>query len=244
MSPSDFSVSESGLHEVDLYVGKKLREKRKKLRLTLAQLAEKLNVSLQQVQKYEQGKTRLSAGMIYQLSTVLGVTSNYFFAGFVPDGSAQRTRSDTISPQRKVEKIHILVVEDDPADELLVRRALEGSDVHVDIFVLRNGEDVLRFLSDPGGSKYFPRPDLILLDLNIPKMNGHEVLRHIKRDRLLQDIPVVVLTNSISVQEMMNVYRAYGAGYISKSFDFDVFQKSILGMVSYWSQVVVLPRTA
>jgi DNA-binding response OmpR family regulator len=84
----------------------------------------------------------------------------------------------------------------------------------------------------------------VLLDLNIPKRDGQTVLKEIKRDREIQDIPVIILTNSISVQEMIMVYKNQASGYISKSFDYDVFQKNMIGLVDYWSTVVVLPNTA
>jgi CheY-like chemotaxis protein len=155
----------------------------------------------------------------------------------------EKVNTDIIS--HNLEKpLSILLVEDDPTDELLTRRALEAADHKVHIFCVHDGAQAIEFLRYKTMNVDFPRPDIVLLDLNIPKRDGQTVLKEIKRDREIQDIPVIILTNSISVQEMIMVYKNQASGYISKSFDYDVFQKNMIGLVDYWSTVVVLPNTA
>lgn len=233
------------IKELDVYVGKKLREKRQKLGMTLAYVAEKLCVSHQQIQKYEQAQSRISAGMLYHIGQLYGVPSQYFFDGFQATQQKKGERAGTDIISHNLEKpLSILLVEDDPTDELLTRRALEAADHKVNIFCVHDGAQAIEFLRYKTMNVDFPRPDIILLDLNIPKRDGQTVLKEIKRDREIQDIPVVILTNSISVQEMIAVYKNQASGYISKSFDYDVFQKNMIGLVEYWSTVVVLPNTA
>jgi DNA-binding response OmpR family regulator len=99
----------------------------------------------------------------------------------------------------------------------------------------------LDFLRNKTTSVDFPRPDVILLDLNIPKRDGATVLREIKRDRDISDIPVIIMTNSINFQEMISCYKSFAAGYICKPFDFDIFQNCIDSFARYWAQSVVLP---
>ncbi|MBY0463146.1 MAG: response regulator [Alphaproteobacteria bacterium] len=233
------------IKELDVYVGKRLREKRQKLGMTLAYVAERLSVSHQQIQKYEQAQSRISAGMLYHIGQLYGVPSQYFFDGFqaIQQKKGEKINTDIIS--HNLEKpLSILLVEDDPTDELLTRRALEAADHKVHIFCVHDGAQAIEFLRYKTMNVDFPRPDIVLLDLNIPKRDGQTVLKEIKRDREIQDIPVIILTNSISVQEMITVYKNQASGYISKSFDYDVFQKNMIGLVDYWSTVVVLPNTA
>lgn len=239
----------SDIGEIDIYVGKKLRDKRQKAGLTLAEIANKIGVSHQQIQKYEHAQSRISASALFQLSKILGVTSDYFFDGFQAsdDGNDKKNVSDIISPHRS-KSLNILIVEDDPADELFLRRALENCEHKTQVFSVHDGIKALEFLRKKNGNvtgaTLFPKPDIILLDVNIPKRDGHEVLKEIKRDRDIQDIPVIIITNGISIKEMISLYKSQAAGYVCKSFDFDTFQENINGLVNYWASVVVLPQTA
>jgi CheY-like chemotaxis protein/DNA-binding XRE family transcriptional regulator len=228
--------------DLDIYIGKRLREKRQKLSLTLTDLAEKLGVSHQQIQKYEQAQSRIAAITLYQLGEILGVEPSYFFQGFSAfKKKTERLTGDVIVPDRE-STLNILLVEDDAADELLTRRAFSECSVNVNMFTVHDGVAALDFLRNKCTSVDFPRPDIILLDLNIPKRDGATVLREIKRDRDISDIPVIIMTNSINFQEMISCYKAFAAGYICKPFDFDIFQNSIESLARYWAQSVVLPN--
>jgi CheY-like chemotaxis protein len=239
--PSDHKEDENHL---DKYVGYRLREKRIRLNLKLTDISGKLRVSHQQIQKYERGQTRISASALFSLSQLLGVNPNYFFEGYTPTLYNTLSRENAVQAVEKTERLNIFVIEDDPGDELLLRRALDASPYKTNIFSAHDGSKALEFLKNRNGMGHFPRPHIILLDLNIPKRSGLEVLREIKRDREIQDIPVIIMTHSINASEMVGLYRNYAAGYISKLFNFEEFQESILGMVHYWAKVVVLPQTA
>ncbi|MBL0941477.1 MAG: response regulator [Alphaproteobacteria bacterium] len=233
---------ENKINPIDNFIGQKLRAYRSKLGWTLNDLAEKLEVSYQQVHKYEQGQTKIPASSLYRLSKIFSASPNCFFEGFNPDAhpNALQEDSDTIKFQ-DTKKISILLVEDDSSDEFLFRKALEESEHPYNLFTLHDGEQALEFLRRKRILTGFPRPDIVVLDLSLPKMNGHSLLRAIKQDREIQDIPVIILTSSLSKKDMMNVYRNYASGYICKSFDFKTFKKNILIALHYWTQVVALP---
>lgn len=233
------------LKELDVYIGKKLREKRQKLGFTLAQVGENLGVSHQQIQKYEQAQSRVSAGILYQIGHFYGVSPQYFYQGFSSNCRRTEKRKSDVIFHNPSKALHILLVEDDPADELIMRRALDASNHKINIFCVHDGAQTIDFLRYKKNLNVdFPRPDLILLDVNIPKRDGFNVLKEIKRDRSIQDIPVVVLTNGLSTQEMISVYQNYAAGYICKAFDHSSFQTNISTLIHYWASVVVLPGTA
>jgi CheY-like chemotaxis protein/plasmid maintenance system antidote protein VapI len=229
---------------LDTYIGKRLREKRQKLGYTLCDIAEKMSVSHQQIQKYEQAQSRISAITLYQLGEILGVEPGYFFQGFSAfQKKGERLQGDVIVPNRTT-SLNVLLIEDDAADELLTRRAFADSSIDVNLLTLHDGASALEFLRNRTTIVDFPRPDVILLDLNIPKHDGASVLREIKRDREINDIPIIVLTNSINFTEMLACYKSYASGYICKPFDFEIFQNSIQAFAKYWSQCVVLPNRA
>ncbi|USO02115.1 MAG: response regulator [Alphaproteobacteria bacterium] len=230
-------------YEIDEFIGYKLREQRQKLNFTLSDISSRVGVSLQQIQKYEQGKSRIPAVLLFKISKILNVTPDYFFEGVENISSnffTYKTKED-ISFERP-KSLNLFIIEDDPSDELLIRNILNTSRYDIKIHSAHDGEKALEMLRNRESLSLFPRPDLIFLDLNIPKRDGHYVLKEIKRDENLCDIPVVVITNSISAKDMMSTYKGYAAGYIFKSFDIEVFHKDIIRTIEYWADVAVLPR--
>lgn len=236
------AMQEHDLNPLDIYVGKKVRDFRCKVGWTLADLAERAGVSHQQVHKYEQGVTKISAGMLFKFSKIFSTTPNCFFEGFNPEGviNFDASLNDTISLKPKLD-INLLVVEDSAADEFLLRKALEGCDYNFNLFCIHDGDEVMSFLRKKSRTEPFNRPDLILLDLNLPKVGGLSLLRTIKQDRDLLDIPVVVLTSSMSKADMIQAYRHHASGYISKSFDYEMFKKKLHMAIHYWVEAVLLP---
>ena len=232
------------LNPVDVQVGKKVRERRQKLGWTLMDLAERLGVSHQQVQKYEQGTTRISASSLYQISKIFQTNQDYFFSALdkASTPSSADNNVDLISFANKESPINVLLIEDDASDEIILRKALEKFEVPVSLNVIHDGDEAMRFLKSYDTEFNVERPDLIILDLNIPKRNGHAVLKEVKRDRKLHDIPIIILTNSLSKREMLNVYVNGGAGYICKSFDFEQFKKDLKNAINYWANTAVLPN--
>jgi two-component system response regulator len=137
--------------------------------------------------------------------------------------------------------IEILLVEDSPSDALLTREALNTCKLLNKLHVVDNGVDAIAFLRREGPFASVPRPDLILLDLNLPKMDGRDVLREIKADGDLKIIPVVVLTSSDAEEDILKSYNLSANCYITKPVEFDKFVKVVRSIREFWFAVVTLP---
>ena len=137
--------------------------------------------------------------------------------------------------------IEVLLVEDNPGDVRLTREALKGSKVLNNLHVVENGEDALFFVRQQGAHINAPRPDLILLDLNLPKIDGREVLSNIKADENLKRIPVVILTTSQAEEDILKAYNLNANCYITKPVDFDQFLNVVRVVEEFWLTIVKLP---
>jgi len=137
--------------------------------------------------------------------------------------------------------IEILLVEDNPGDADLAREALESSKVRNVLHVVPDGEAALKFLRRQHGYANAPRPDLVLLDLNLPRMDGREVLAVIKADRDLACIPVVILTTSRDEEDILKSYNLHANCYITKPIDLAQFCKVVLSIEQFWFTIVTLP---
>ncbi len=135
----------------------------------------------------------------------------------------------------------ILLVEDNPGDVRLVREALTEADWSVTLNVVGDGVEAIDYLRKQGRFTEAERPDLVLLDLNLPKLGGREVLDDIKNDPDLKRIPVVVLSTSKAQQDVLLTYEGHANCYITKPADFDQFAKIIRTIEEFWLTVVVLP---
>ncbi|MBZ6227649.1 response regulator [Streptomyces olivaceus] len=138
--------------------------------------------------------------------------------------------------------IDVLLVEDDPGDELMTREAFEDNKIGNTLHVVRDGEEALDFLYRRGPHTQAPRPDLILLDLNLPKYDGRQVLEKIKSDQDLSDIPVVVLTTSSAEEDILRSYKLHANAYVTKPVDLDQFIAAVRQIDDFFVQVVRLPR--
>lgn len=138
--------------------------------------------------------------------------------------------------------IEVLLVEDDPGDVLMTREALAESKVTNELHVVSNGEDALKFLRHEDPYQDVPRPGLILLDLNLPRLDGREVLKVIKADQDLRRIPVVVLTTSSAEEDIVRSYDLHANAYVSKPVDFDRFLEVVRQVDNFYISVVTLPR--
>ncbi|HCP31707.1 TPA: hypothetical protein DIT45_00380 [Candidatus Acetothermia bacterium] len=132
------------------------------------------------------------------------------------------------------EKIKVLVVEDNPNDVTIIKRAMRKSEVKCELSFARDGEEALNFLYRQGEFEDAPRPDLILLDLRLPKIDGLEVLAKIKDDNRLRRIPVIVLTISTSQEDMVKAYDSGAASYMTKPVDSKDFERLIQTVQDYW----------
>ena len=138
--------------------------------------------------------------------------------------------------------IEILLVEDDPGDVLMTREAFEDNKVRNNLHVVNNGVDALAFLAREGEFASAPVPDLILLDLNLPRMSGREVLAAIKEDDALRHIPVVVLTTSEAEEDVIASYSLHANAYVTKPVDFERFLSVVRSIDQFFVSVVRLPR--
>lgn len=137
--------------------------------------------------------------------------------------------------------IRVLLVEDSPDDVALTREALAESRVLNDLSVARDGVEALDFLHRRGAFADAPRPDLILLDLNLPRKDGREVLAELKEHPDLRVIPIVILTTSRAEADVLKAYRLHANCYIPKPVDFDRFLEVVRSIEHFWLQVVTLP---
>ena len=138
--------------------------------------------------------------------------------------------------------IEVLLVEDSPGDVRLTREAFKDAKVHINLHVAADGAKAMAFLKREGEYANAPRPDLILLDLNLPKKDGREVLAEIKVDPALKTIPVVVLTTSSSEADILRSYQLHANCYITKPVGLEGFLTVVKSIDSFWLSVVRLPR--
>jgi CheY-like chemotaxis protein len=137
--------------------------------------------------------------------------------------------------------IEILLVEDDPGDELITREAFEHNKLKNNLHVAHDGEEGLDFLYQRGAHEDAPRPDLVLLDLNLPKYDGRQLLQQVKSDPDLSRIPVVVLTTSAAEEDIMRSYELHANAYVTKPVDLDQFMSAVRQIDEFFVQVVRLP---
>lgn len=141
-------------------------------------------------------------------------------------------------------RVIILLAEDDPGDQELTRRALMNESFKVDLHIVENGEEALDYLLRRGAyrdAETSPTPDLMLLDLNMPRINGREVLSEMKKHEQLASIPVVVLTTSEQETDILRSYALGCSSYIQKPVDIEQFTNAVTQLGAYWFSVVTLP---
>lgn len=132
---------------------------------------------------------------------------------------------------------HILLVEDNEGDIILTLDAFEESKIKTNISTVKNGEDALNFLFKKGKFKNAQRPDLILLDINLPIFNGHDVLKKIKENPSLKKIPVIMLTTSSNQKDINLAYQNHSNSYVTKPINMDDFLEAILKIEEFWLQL-------
>ena len=137
--------------------------------------------------------------------------------------------------------VQILLVEDNPGDVRLTREALRDAKVRNNLHVVADGAEALAFLERRGQYADVPRPDVILLDLNLPRKSGREVLDEIKNNPAFSQIPVVVLTSSQAEQDVLESYRLRANAYVTKPVGFEQFLSVIRSFEQFWLQIVRLP---
>ena len=146
-----------------------------------------------------------------------------------------------MNQQERTTPVEILLVEDNPGDVRLTQEALKESKVINNLSVAEDGVEALAFLKREGKYADAPRPDLLLLDLNLPKKDGRELLEEIKADDNLKRIPVVVLTTSKAEEDILRMYDQHANCYITKPIDFDQFIDVVKSIEDFWLTIVKLP---
>ncbi len=138
-------------------------------------------------------------------------------------------------------KANILLVEDNPADIRLMLEILKEGDIQSDFHVVTDGEEAIDFLRHQGPHKNVPRPDIVFLDLNLPKKDGREVLQEVKEDPLLRRIPVIVMTTSGGKEDIDTAYDHHANCFITKPVDLQDFMKVAETLKHFWLAMVQLP---
>ena len=147
-----------------------------------------------------------------------------------------------MEPNESFHPIEILLVEDNPGDSRLAKEALKESKLKNNLYVAEDGVEAMNFLYKTGKYSKMPRPDLIILDLNLPKKDGREVLAEIKNDDDLKRIPVVILTISKAEEDILKTYNLHANCYVTKPLDLDQFMKVVRSIEDFWLTIVKLPN--
>jgi CheY-like chemotaxis protein len=137
--------------------------------------------------------------------------------------------------------MHVLLVDDDPGDVLMIEEALESVDTPRVVHVVNDGEEAVAFLRRTGRFTDAPRPDVVLLDLNMPRMDGRQVLADVKSDEALRTIPIVVFTTSQAPSDVMTSYALHANAYVSKPINLDDLNNVVHKIDDFFTQVVALP---
>ncbi len=137
--------------------------------------------------------------------------------------------------------IHLLLVEDNEGDILLTTEAFEEAKIHIELSIVRDGQEAIDFVSKQGKYSDAALPDIILLDINLPKKNGHEVLEYIKGNENLKHIPIIMLTTSSSQKDINASYNKFANCFITKPVDASEFLTVISAIENFWISIVKLP---
>jgi len=222
------------INNLDLFLGKRVRVFRTKIRWPLKTLAMKLGVSIQQLQRYEGGVNKISASLLYAIAQEFNTDIASFYEGYKEHNyNGGLTHSHN----------NILLIEENNDDEILFREALVDFPEKLNIFSCHDGKEAIDFFRNLEDDLVisFPKPNLVFLDLNLPIISGFEVLKDIKRRRSLQNIPVVVFTRSTKEEDMNTSYRLHASGFIHKSFSYNEIKQQLHKTLAYWIETVQLP---
>lgn len=225
------------------FIGQRIRERRKLLKLNQSELADLMGFSYQQMQKYETGASHVSAGKLLLFAKILNVPPSFFYDGLKIDETIGKRIDTNIIQKIRMEPLRILLVEDNPADVILFRKALESSSEPTEVHVIHDAEMVMDYLQNHNSKFGHKPPDLLVLDLSMPRITGIELLKRIKKNAATMELPVIILTNSISVKDMAESYRNGASGFIQKSVDLDEYNEAMDIVVKYWSKIVALPQS-
>lgn len=235
------SYAELTCSPVYKYIGQRIRERRKLLKLSQGQLSEMMGFSYQQMQKYEAGSSQVTVSKLLQFSKYLNVPPYYFYDGAKLDDEIGNGIDSEFIQKSRTSPLRVLLVESNACDEILFRNALTACSEQVDLHVLHDPETAKDFLQNHDVKYGKPFPDIVILDLMLNRASGMQLLKAIKTNSEISELPVIVLTHSISKKDMHEAYRAGAAGFIQKSVDREQFMESVEVTMRYWGKAVTLP---
>lgn len=223
------------INELDIHLGKRLKDFRTKLRWPLKTLAAKLGVSIQQLQRYETGINKISASLLHTIAHELKTDVSFFYEGY------EENPKDLPFIQTPS---NILLIEANKNDELLFRQAVTEFPEKLNVFSCHDGSEAINFLRSIEESPTLSssKPDLIFLDLTLPTTSGLNVLKDIKRRPTLQNIPVVIFCRHSSYEDILKSYCLHASGFINMSFSYHEVKEQIHKTLAYWIETVVLPN--
>jgi len=227
---------------VYVYIGQRIKERRKLLRLSQTQLADLMGFSYQQMQKYETGVSHVTAGKLLLFAKILNVSPSYFYEGLKLDEAIGKRIDTDIIQKTRTEPLRILLVEDNTSDVFLFNKAINTYSEMVDVYTIHDSEKVMDFLQNHEAKWGKKSPNIVILDLSMPKIGGLDLLKLIKKNPKTLMLPVLILTNSISTRDLIEVYKAGASGFIQKSVDLDDYIETLETVVKYWSKIVALPH--
>jgi CheY-like chemotaxis protein len=223
------------------HIGQRIRERRKLLRLNQSQLAEMMGFSYQQMQKYENGMSELSAGKLLLFAKNLNVPPHYFYENISLEESIGKAVKSDIIQTTRTRPLRLLLADDNLSDAILVQKMLMQCAEPTIFSTVHDGEAVLEHCQRQGKSSTFSCPDVVMMELSLPKVGGIEILKALKKHPKTQSLPVIILTHSISVREMTEAYKYGAAGFIQKSVQTEDAIQAMESLLCYWGRTVVLP---
>jgi len=230
------------LSYIDEQIGTRLRNRRKELNIPLKEIANFINIPYQQIQKYENGTNRIPASALFILAQKLNIKEEYFYKNLhLPNNSHIKNKKSIISKSQ--EPLKVLIIEDSSVDEALLKEAITASNIKCLLHTehnVKNAKDFLyQYKHTPNLS--FTSPDIIIMDLNLPKIKGNTLLKELKNNRNFKQTPIIILTNSVNKTEMQECYNNGANAFLTKAFDVNEFFQDIKKLLEYWSSMAILP---
>ena len=228
---------------IDQHIGHKIKQRRKQLRLSQADLGKILNVSAQQIQRYESGENTIALEKLLRIANSLNVKPDYFYEGIILEEEVGENCSKDIIQRGLSRPMRVLLVEDEATDVILFQQAIEKFGHTVDMHHIAKPDKVMDYLNHHHTKYGKPYPDMLILDINMPRINGIEVLRSVKQS-IHKKLPVIMLTNSIRSKDMTTCYEQQASGFIQKSADLHQYYDDIDRIITYWKDIITLPNVA
>lgn len=221
---------------VDVHIGQRLRNRRKSLDLSLADLSYKIGISHQQMHKYEQGLSRIPSSTLFHIGKAVSVSLNYFFYGYFDDNLSNDERA---IKEHQSRKLNVLVVDDDLFYHDCMTKTCQDRHLQCLLHFADSADSAMPYLKQPIDNT--DRPDVVMISWNLPKKSGLQLLKDMKSRIDYKDIPVIILSNHLNHDQLYTAYRYQAAGYISRTFNEERFNNDFAMAINYWSQTALLP---